>query len=505
MKLLLKISWRNIQRHKGKSLVIGIILFLGALIMTVGNGVITGMDTGLRENIMNRFVGHIVIVAKDQDYDNVIFTPMGKDVMVIPRIKEVKEVLDKQDYIKQYLPICRGFTLILNDDRDIGHALLLGVNFDEYQKMFNNNVILMEGKFPARGERGILVTRGTRKRLYNQIDLWIVPRGYKLKEENLTVEALENLSKLLLRDNIVVMGSSSTSTQMDIRTTVKGVIKYEYLDNYWKGFNIIDIESFREAFNYVTAHDAGTVISADKQKILKSDNLDDMFNEEVITTSVSKTSQYRLKSIMSKVKKTGTVNTDEGTYNLVFIKIKDPSKIEEYTEKLNKALLKGKTGARAITWKKAAGQLADMATMIRGALFGFVMLIFFVAIIIIMNTLSMAAMERVTEIGMMRAVGAQRLFIGRMFFIETSILTGVFGGLGIIVGTIIVIILNAMSITTDNNILQLLFGGNIFRPLITLSDILTGIIELCLVAAIATIYPIRIARRITPLDAIARD
>ena len=57
---------------------IGLILFMGALIMTLGNGVISGMERGLRENIMNRFTGQIVIVSKNQVDDNVILTPMGR-------------------------------------------------------------------------------------------------------------------------------------------------------------------------------------------------------------------------------------------------------------------------------------------------------------------------------------------------------------------------------------------------------------------------------------------
>ena len=42
MPLSITIAWRNILRHKGKSLVIGVILFLGSLLMTVGNGIISG-------------------------------------------------------------------------------------------------------------------------------------------------------------------------------------------------------------------------------------------------------------------------------------------------------------------------------------------------------------------------------------------------------------------------------------------------------------------------------
>ena len=63
MKLIFTIAWRNILRHKGKSLVIGIILFTGAFLMTVGNGVISGMAAGIEKNIINGFMGDIVLMS----------------------------------------------------------------------------------------------------------------------------------------------------------------------------------------------------------------------------------------------------------------------------------------------------------------------------------------------------------------------------------------------------------------------------------------------------------
>ena len=143
--------------------------------------------------------------------------------------------------------------------------------------------------------------------------------------------------------------------------------------------------------------------------------------------------------------------------------------------------------------------------IMRGVTIGFVMLIFFVAIIIIMNTLSMAALERVSEIGMMRAVGAQKSFIARMFFAETAMISFVFGGAGILAGAVWCICLNSLNITTDNHVLELLFGGNVFRPVLDVGDILIGVIELGMVTVIAALYPLRVARSITPLDAIMRD
>jgi len=50
-----------------------------------------------------------------------------------------------------------------------------------------------------------------------------------------------------------------------------------------------------------------------------------------------------------------------------------------------------------------------------------------------------------------------------------------------------------------------LFGCSVFRPVLGIFDILKGFLYLALVTMIATAYPLRVARRITPLDAIMRD
>ena len=75
--------------------------------------------------------------------------------------------------------------------------------------------------------------------------------------------------------------------------------------------------------------------------------------------------------------------------------------------------------------------IGSLTTLIKGSLLIFVSFLFLVAVIIIINTLTMAAMERTPEIGMMRAIGARKNFIRAMFFGETGMLAGVFGGAGV--------------------------------------------------------------------------
>jgi ABC-type lipoprotein release transport system permease subunit len=189
----------------------------------------------------------------------------------------------------------------------------------------------------------------------------------------------------------------------------------------------------------------------------------------------------------------------------VLVLLDDHGKLDEKVKLLNDRLVAAHASVRAVTWKKAIGAIGSMAVLVKSALFLFVMFLFFVAIIIIVNTLSMAALERTSEIGMMRAVGARKGFISTMFFGETAILSFFFGGIGIVTGYIVVTILSLCRFTSGNDIVQLLFGGDTFQPFLSGGDILIGVIQLAIVTLIAVVYPLKVARSITPLDAIARE
>ena len=59
-----------------------------------------------------------------------------------------------------------------------------------------------------------------------------------------------------------------------------------------------------------------------------------------------------------------------------------------------------------------------------------ILIIFLVALVIINNAMVMATLERVKEIGTLRAIGAQRRFILAMLVIESIVVGLIFGGLG---------------------------------------------------------------------------
>ena len=507
MKLLFKIAWRNIFRHKGKSFVIGIILFLGALLMTIGNAVISGMDLGLSNNIVNLFTGDLVIKSGNQEDDNVLFDVEGKPLEVISDYKKVNSVLEKNKNIDKFLPANAGYVIIFNENGNIGDGVLLGVDIKKYKDMFKNSYKVVEGKDMNENERGVLYSSNARDRTYNFMNIWVVPKGFGINKNNLSEDAKENIKNIKTKDELVYMGVSDKTSTVDVKVDVKGVIKYRALSSIWGVYSIVDSASFRECFNYINKEENLDIDKDNKNLIENSENLDNIFGDDTIikeNEENNKIISYEdLKKETTRMEK--NINYNNNIYNMVFIKLKKGTDINKESKKLQNELIAEGSDAKVITWQKAVGPIGGLTKIIRAALFFFTMLIFFVAIIIIMNTITMAALERSAEIAMMRAIGAGKSFISKMFFVETSILAFFFGGIGMASGICVVIILSNLGITSDNDFLQILFGGDRFMPIVTISDIFIGIFELTIVTITAVIYPISIVRKIVPLDAIARE
>ena len=506
MGLLFTIAWLNILRHKGRSFVVGIILFFGALVMTVGNGVVSGMDRGIREHIVKRFTGHIVIVSTNQKFDMVITTPFGKTVLPLSGYTNVKSVLEGEPFVARHLPMAKGMAFILSESGSMGRSSLIGVEFDKYREFFGDNSALVEGKYLRTNERGLLVTTVSRETIFDTSGFWIVPEGGTIDLSTLSTDA-SNADALTVKNDVVLMGFSDDGALKDVRVPVRGVFRYRELNKLWEFMNIVDIESFRECFNYVSASAERVVLAEDTKKALAADSSDlsSLLDDSSVVAVDTKAQPLALKKTMARSIPPISQTLDSGGYTYVSVMLKDGISVEDAAKRIDADLRKKGADGRAVPWYKAAGSVADFAVIIRASLFGFVAFIFFVAVIIIMNTLSMAAMERTNEIGMMRAVGASRGFTGGMFTVETVILSAAFGGGGIIAGALVTVVLTAMRITTGNEMIQLAFGGDVFRPLVTAGDLAVCVVMVAVVTLASVIYPVIIARRITPLDAIARD
>lgn len=121
-----------------------------------------------------------------------------------------------------------------------------------------------------------------------------------------------------------------------------------------------------------------------------------------------------------------------------------------------------------------------------------------VAAVGVVNTMVMAILERTREIGVMRAVGARRSTVSRVFTFEASLL-GFFGGiLGLALGYGIILLANPLinKQLASNNLLS----SNIITLPIWL---ILGVVALTtLIGLLAGLYPARRAAKLDPVEAL---
>ena len=502
--LVLKIAWRSILRHRGKSIIIGIILFLGTFIMTLGDSVTIGMRRGVERNIVESFTGQVVLVSSLETKDNVLFTPMAKPLAILKDYEKVRALLARQDYVRDFVPMTRGGVAILGG-QGMSFLLTFGCNFDDFQRAFGSPVRAVEGELLKNGDHGLLVNVEGRKNLYKFQGFWLVPQGSRLDEASLTPEAKKEMPALVTRSSLALEGfgePNSTSKELPIR----GITRFRSLNSTMGQVTLIDIESYRELFGYYTAQELVQQLPTRESDLLAAGE-DQLFGSGDIYASGSAGARVGdlERQIKAAPQATRKVDLDNAAYNYISVLLSPGENIGTAVQKLQKLFKDNDLQVKVLSWKTAAGQVAQIADILEIILVVFVLILFFVAIIIIMNTLSMNALERTEEFGMMRAVGARKGFITRMFLAETLSLASVFGGAGILVGAAVVWIVRMVRIGSGGSeIFELLFGGEVFQPALGAAGVVIGILALGVVTVLAVIYPVHVARRITPLDAINR-
>jgi len=454
--LTLKIAWRSLLRHKAKSFVIGVILFLGAFIMTLGDATAIGMRRGIEENLVKSFAGNVVLVSNEETKDKMSF------------------------------------------------MMTFGCNFDDFQRVFGNPIKPVEGHLLYNGETGIMLNVQGRQDQYKSQGYWLVPEGTQLDKANLSDEAKKE-TDLETRSSLALEGFGEVnSTNKDV--PVAGIMRFKGMNTIFEQFTIMDIETFRELFGYYTAEDVVQTLPPRENALLSASD-DSLFSGGDIYSSGKTASDVRQveKEIQAPARVTRKINFDEAAYNYVSVVLKPGVSTDSAVARLKQVMKDNDLPVKVLSWKQASGEVASTADVLQTIITVFVVLLFFMAIIIIMNTLSMNALERTEEFGMMRAVGAQKNFVTRMFLAETFSLSAAFGCGGILAGAIGTWVVRALHIgSAGNRIFELIFGGEVFRPALGIGGLVAGIIGLALVTVLAVMYPVRVARRITPLDAINR-
>jgi len=185
--------------------------------------------------------------------------------------------------------------------------------------------------------------------------------------------------------------------------------------------------------------------------------------------------------------------------------VKDPKKIKETIAAIEAQGKQDGLTLKAIDWQEAAGLIGKFVNVVRIVLYVSILIIFLIALVIINNALVMATLERVKEIGTLRAIGAQRRFILAMLVVESIVVGVIFGGLGALLGALIVTVVGKIGIPAKSDVWFFFFSGPRLHPFIGTTNVIAAFIIVLLVSAFSSFYPAWIAMRVTPRQAMSEE
>ena len=196
---------------------------------------------------------------------------------------------------------------------------------------------------------------------------------------------------------------------------------------------------------------------------------------------------------------------EQGVILNAAVLLKDETRLAQTVTAIEAAGKAAGLPLRAITWQKAAGLVGQFAVLMRVVLFTAVLIIFVVALVIINNALVMATLERVREIGTLRAVGAQRRFILAMLVLESVAVGLVFGAAGTLIGAGVIALLGKVGIAAGNDVMMFFFSGPRLYPVLSSQNLALALGIVLLVSIVSSVYPAWIAMRISPREAMQSE
>jgi hypothetical protein len=190
-----------------------------------------------------------------------------------------------------------------------------------------------------------------------------------------------------------------------------------------------------------------------------------------------------------------------GTILNAAVVLTDEDRIDDTLEAIDRANAAAGLKLRAVSWREAAGLLGQLLTLMSGVLFAAVVVISVVAMVVMNNALVMAALERVTEVGTLRAIGARRSFVFGMLFFESASMGLAAGVAGALAGAAIVSALGRSGIPATSDVMTFFFSGPRLFPRVSPELVVLAVLAVLFVSLLSGLYPALLATRVSPREA----
>lgn len=511
MKQIFRLAIRNLKEHKTKTVIISCFFIFGVAIVILGNSFLESINRGLEKDFRANYTGDVVIgtVSKKGEINDIFgvnttnFTGELPQLPAIAELEKVEEIVNGFDAFEQKTKLISAQVMLAKsgdevdlsawtEKDDIGFddmpiSMLFAGEDKTYNETFSG-LHFVEGGFPEPNSNEILVDTRIKKAFESLYDL-----------------------PLNLGDKVLVLGANTN-----------GVIREAVVCGFYKPSNensamfqtIYCNPSFARTFADLTygssfsqelPENVDLSLSGLSEDELFGDSDESFFFDDEDDAFLADT-ELDYNSILGDTSLRDELNkTDDGAWHFILTKLKHPSQTDKIIEELNARFKEEGLAVEAMNWKRAAYSYSQSVEGI-GIIFNILIIILAVVVfIIVMNTMTVSIIERTSEIGTMRAIGAKKSFVRMLFFTESGFLTLVSSVIGIILAFIVMRIFNSCNITITNSIAKMILGGGLlhFSPTVKIV-VLTFVIAFA-GSILSNLYPVSSALRITPLKALSKE
>ncbi|MDA3938090.1 MAG: FtsX-like permease family protein [Spirochaetia bacterium] len=482
--MLFLLALRNVLRNLRRLAPMMLSLVLVFALLVIGNAVLNTTITALYSVYARNVSGDLTVSPKDKNN----FTIFGSDQLLVGEYLVPPVLVDfsKLRSAIESLPEVRSTAGLISSAARVKvggqnrNSTVFGVDFDSYTQLVPG-LSLEAGAFPEPGEPGIVV----------QLQGW------------------QNAEKLIGEKVLLSAGLGRSFTLREV--TLTGVVSYPVRDQMLDTVVLVDSGTARALNGYLYNFDGDISISEEDQTVIESD-FDSLFSGAGNVSE--KGGQDEKSGIDPMALFSGTVSNSDTApseklkvepeaWNSLLVSLNDKDDIKKVRRHLAGAGYNEKSGYMVRDWSTSVGGSAQLAWFLQ-LLFNLGLLfVSFGAAIIATNALLLSVLERTGEIGSLRAMGATRVRISVMIFLETFLI--VFGSalIGIFIGSLGTEWLNAKGIVIDNPYIKILFGGKPVRGEITLDSVTGHLAAAFLLSIVSMLYPLKRALGISPVEAMS--
>ncbi|WP_426750636.1 ABC transporter permease [Myxococcus sp. Y35] len=335
---------------------------------------------------------------------------------------------------------------------------------------------------------------------------------------------LLELYRLRMGDTLTITAFTRTGYMQSVNVKVYGTYQFKGLEKSAMAgaLSLMDLMSFRDLYGYLTADKKAELAEIQKQsgvealsrdeaeQALFGEDSDNVLVAEATSSDIDESAAFgddagplARENLLQRVYTQQEI--EQGVALSAAVMLKNPELLEQTMAELRQSAKDAGLKLRVVSWQEAAGIIGQFVLLGKLVLYFAVFIIFVVALVIINNAMMMATLQRVREVGTMRAIGAQRSFVLGMVLVETLVLGLVFGAAGSLVGSGIMALLNSSGIPAGNEALYFFFSGPRLFPTLSASNLVAAFVIVLVVSAISTLYPAFLATRVSPLQAMQTD